>query len=982
MKLVLYSIVPFFILLTGCPCGPFRLSEPILREMKKGLPVSYEYNLGQADPAYQFVARTPGMTLYLKPAEAVLDVRDWLGNNGSVLRAELVGANAGAAADLGGPPETLANYFIGNDASKWLTGVPVYSRVRFAGVYPGIDVEYHGQDGILEHDFIVAPNGDPARIRMAFKGADSIRLDSEGNLEISIGRKKVSWRKPVMYQNSAAGRRQVEGAYHLDAEGRATFSVGRYDRSVPLVIDPVVQYLTYIGRAGLDAVSRIGTDANGNIYMTGLTMDSAFPYSPGAYQANASGASTGNVIVAKLNATGTAVSYITQFGGAAREYGVGLAVDAAGNVYMSGGTESNDFPTTPGSLMPSITAQPNATTHCFVTKLNASGSALVYSTYLGGRGSDRCDGLAIDSGGNAYLTGRTSSTDFPVTSGAPQSAFRGGITQPPVADGVIEFPPSDVFVAKLNPAGSALVYATYWGGSSNEFGTAIAVDADGNAYVTGMTNSTNFPVTAGALQAGYGGAQGQADFSLGDGFVFKLNPAGTSVLYSTYLGGKQNEAVFSLAVDAQGSVYVAGSTASTDFPVTAKALQPAYKGGGGEPQWVAGDGFVSKIAPDGKSLLYSTFLGGSKDDRPIAVAVDAAGNAWVAGNTLSTDYPTTNDAIQRTLAGQPGDDLFLIGDAFVTQIDANGSAILSSTYLGGKGGDIATGILVAADGSVVVSGLTSSTDLPVTSGVYQRQYFGTSGVGVPVGDGFIARLGQAQSSISVAGIASAASYAGGGVAPGEIVILAGTGLGPATLTTAALNAQGEIARTLAGTRILFDDVPAPLIYVSATQSSAVVPYSVAGKQSVRLVVEQGADRSPVINVPVLAAKPALFSADSSGRGPGAILNQDTSFNSAANPAAKGSVIVLFGTGEGQTDPPGADGRVATSVFPKPALPVAVTIGNTRVTQLNYAGAAPGLVSGVFQINVVIPPETPSGNVPVTVTIGSFTSQSGLTVAVR
>ena len=363
-------------------------------------------------------------------------------------------------------------------------------------------------------------------------------------------------------------------------------------------------------------------------------------------------------------------------------------------------------------------------------------------------------------------------------------------------------------------------------------------------------------------------------------------------------------------------------------------------------------------------------------------AIGSSGTAWVAGNTLSTDFPTTNDGFQRTHAGQPATDLLVIGDAFVTQIDAAGSAILTSTYLGGRGGDMATSLAVLPDGSVIVAGLTSSDNLPVTPGVYQRQFFGTGRTGHPIGDGFIARLGQAQSDISVAGIASAASYAGGSVAPGEIVVLAGIGIGPATLTTAALTPQGEIARSLAGTRILFDDTPAPLIYVSATQSSAVVPYTVAGKQSVRVVVEQGANRSATITVPVAAAKPALFSANSSGRGQGAILNQDTSFNSAANPAAKGGVIVLFGTGEGQTDPPGADGRLASTAFPKPAHPVSVTIGGARVTQLSYAGAAPGLVAGVFQINVVIPPDTVSGDVPITVTVGNFTSQSGLTVAVR
>ncbi|MBM3753930.1 MAG: hypothetical protein FJW38_08120 [Acidobacteria bacterium] len=984
MNLAHSAVVVTALLLTGCGCNdptsPFY--DALLRDMKKGLPVSYEYNLGQADNRFQYVARTPGMTLYLTPAEAVLDVRDFLGHEGSVLRAELFGANPMAVANRGKAPETMANFFIGSDSSKWLTDVPVFSSVRSTAIYPGIDVEYRGENGILEHDFIVAPNADPSAIRMNFKGADGVRLDRDGNLEISIGRKKISWRKPVLYQDVEHGRLQVEGAYRLDASGQAAFSVGTYDKSKTLVIDPVVQYLTYVGRSGLDAVTRVATDSNGNVYMTGFTQDSNFPSTPGAYQVNSAGASTGNVIVAKLNAAGTAATYITQFGGATIDFGVGIAVDSAGNVYLAGGTDSANFPTTSGALKTTFTSQNPAASHCFVTKLNAAGNALAYSTYLGGNSTDRCYAVAADNAGSAYVTGRTSSTNFPVTESAPQSAYRGGAPQTNMAGSPIGVAGSDVFVAKLNPTGSSIVYATYVGGSGNEVATAIAVDGQGAAYVGGVTNSVNFPVTQGAFQTAYGGAQGQTDFNVGDAFVLKLNPAGTSLVYNTLLGGRQNEVLFGIAVDSQGSAYVTGSTASSNFPTTARAAQRNYGGAGGEARIVAGDGFVSKLAPNGQSLVFSTFLGGARDERATALALDTAGNVWVTGHTLSTDFPTTNDAFQRTLAGQPGNDIFIIGDAFVTQIDAAGSAILTSSYLGGRGGDAGTSILVLPDNSVVVAGLTSSTDLPVTSGAYQRQYFGVGYTGVPVGDGFVAKLGQGQSTISVAGIASAASYAGGAVAPGEIVILAGTGIGPSALTTAALNAQGEISRTLADTRIRFDDTPAPLIYASAGQSSAVVPYNVAGKQSVRVVVEQGSNRSAPITVPVVAAKPALFSANSSGRGPGAILNQDTSFNSASNPAAKGSVIVLFGTGEGATDPPGADGRLATSVFPKPSLPVSVTIGDTRVTQLSYAGAAPGLVAGVFQINVVIPPDAPSGDVPVTVTVGSFTSQTGLTVAIR
>jgi len=958
------------------------VSAAIGQNVKKGVPISYEWNLGQADRRYQFIARGAGMTLYLAPAESVVDIYNWQGRSAGVIHAVLDGANSKAAPQMGRAPDTLANYFIGADSSKWITDIPVYSSVRYHDVYKGIDVEYHGGSGSFEHDFIVAPRADPSQIRMSFRGADSVRLDNDGNLEISAGGERLSWRKPVLYQDSEGVRRSVAGSYRILSRGTAGIEVGPYDNSKPLVIDPIVQYLTYIGRANLDAVTRVAADSNGNLYLTGFTQDANFPLSPGAYQQNPNGAVNGNVVVAKLNAAGTAATYISHFGGATIDFGASVAVDEAGNVHLAGYTDSTDFPVTPGALKTAFTSQNPGSSHCFVTKLNAAGNALVYSTFLGGRGAERCYGIAVDGRGNAFVTGRTNSTDFPTSEDAMQRNYRGGVPPAEPVDPQLAFRAGDAFVTKLNPSGSAIVYSTFYGGSQNEAGMAIAVDAQGNAYVAGLTNSTNLPVTPGAAQTVYGGGLGQTDFVIGDAFVLKVNPTGTAAVYSTYVGGRQNEVTLGLAIDGQGSAYITGSTNSQDFPTTTQAYQTTFKGAGGEPRVVAGDIFVTKLNPAGSGFAYSTFLGGSRDDRGTAIAVDSAGNAWITGNTLSSDFPTTFDAFQKAYQGQPSSDLFIMGDAFVSQLDATGRTLKSSSYLAGNGGEAGTSIVVLPGDVVYVAGITSSSNLPVTTGAYQRSYFGTTGIGVPVGDGFVAKLGAQTSPVSVAGIASAASYAGGSVAPGEIIILAGTAIGPAALTTALLTPQGEVSRTLADTRILFDNTPAPLVYVSAAQSSAIVPYDVATKQSVSVVVEQRGNRSPAIMVPVVAAKPALFSANSSGRGQGAILNQDGSVNTNFNPAFRGSVIVLFGTGEGQTNPQGVDGRLASAIFPKPVLPVSVTIGNTRITELAYYGAAPNLVAGVFQINVVLPPNLPDGELPITVTIGSFTSQAGLTVAVH
>lgn len=917
--------------------------------------------------------------MYINPGEAVIDVRHPGGHTGSALRAELAGANPGSTPRLDARPEMLANYFIGADPAKWFTDVPRYKHVRYTDVYPGIDIDYHSRNGLLEHDFIVAPRADPDRIRMAFHGADSIRLDAAGNLEIAIGGQRLRWKKPAIYQETAAGRRKVEGAYRLESEGRAGFSIGNYDRSKPLVIDPVVQYVTYIGRSALEVLTRVATDTAGNVYLTGSTRDPSFPISPGAYNANAGGAATGNVIVAKLNPDGAGVSYITQFGGTDRDYGVGLAVDPSGNVYLAGVTESNDFPTTLGALKTTFTSQSSNRGHCFVTKLNAAGNALVYSTYLGGRGTDRCYAVGLDPAGNAYVTGMTNSTDFPVTDGAPQTTYRGSGAEVTLLRLLPLQPGSDAFVAKLNPAGSAIVYATFLGGSDNDVGTAIAVDSQGNAYIGGVTSSTNFPVSPGAAQSTFGGNQGQAEFQYGDGFVAKLNPAGDRVLYSTYLGGRQTEYLLGLAVDTQGSAYVTGGTTSTNFPTTAGSLQPAYKGLGGETRMPAGDAFLTKLAPNGQSLVYSTFLGGTRDDRAVSIAVDAAGKVWVAGHTLSTDFPTTGDAFQKNLSGQPANDQLFIGDAFLTQIDAAGASILSSTFLGGRGGDTAISVSVLPDNSVVVGGLTASDNLPVTPGAYQRQGFGANVDGSPIGDAFVARFAD-KPQPAVAGFVNAASYTNT-ASPGMIAVVAGSNIGPDTLTTAQLDANGRVASTLAETQVLVNERPAPLVYVSRAQTSFIVPYATAAGANAQVVVVYKGVRSTPFSVPVTAASPGVFSANSSGTGPGAVLNQDNSFNSAQNPAAKGSVIVLFLTGEGQTDPSGTDGQVASTVFPKPALPVRVDFGGFQAEVL-YAGAAPGQVAGLMQINAKIPENSNSGPVPVQVTVGTAQSQRGLTVAIR
>jgi hypothetical protein len=580
-----------------------------------------------------------------------------------------------------------ANYFIGNDPAKWRTDIPTYARVGYQDLYPGIDLVYYGNQRQLEYDFVVRPGADPARIVLGFEGADRLEVDTQGDLVLHTAAGAIRQRKPVIYQEAAGRRMEIAGGYALKDGRRVGFEVAAYDPDRPLVIDPVLVYSTYFGgSSGSELGFGIVADSLGNAYVTGFTNSTDLPTTRGAFRTVSDG--SGDIFVAKLDPTGSALVYSTYLGGSSFDEASDIATDAVGNVYVTGKTFSTNFPTTPGAFQSARGSFVDA----FVTKLNATGSALVYSTYLGGTATDEGHGIAADNLGNAYVTGVTVSADFPTTSRAFQPAF-GGV--------------ADTFVTKLDPSGS-VTYSTYLGGSSNDGGSRIAVDSLGNAYVTGLTSSTDFPTTATAFQTA---ASDQ------DAFVTKLNSTGTALVYSTYIGGIRTAA--DIAVDTIGSAYVTGDTDST-IRTTAEAFQTAPSGGF--------DAFAMKLNSGGSALIYSTYIGGSGSDEGHSIAVDALGNAYVTGDTDSMDFPTTPDGFQ-TLAGGV--------DAFVTKLDPTGSALRYSTYLGGSQGDHGFGIAVDDLGNVYLTGETRSTDFPVTPGAFQ-----TSGDDLR-GDAFVAKIAAA-----------------------------------------------------------------------------------------------------------------------------------------------------------------------------------------------------------------------------------------------
>jgi hypothetical protein len=642
------------------------------------IPLSFEPNAGQANAQVRYLARGVAYTLYLNNGETVLAAKNQL-----PLRTKLVGANPSARIVGEDQQISLTNYFVGNDPGKWHSSIPNYARARYRSLYPGIDLIYYGHHGSLEYDWVVSPGADPKQIRLTFDGAQRVRIDKQGDLVVRLGENEYRHKKPVVYQEAAGKRIEVAGTWFLHGK-EARFRIGSYDRGQTLVIDPVLIYSTYIGGSLSDFANAIAVDKLGNTYITGGTGSTDFrtasPLQPALKGVE-------DVFVTKINANGSGIVYSTFLGGGGPDEGKGIAVDGSGNAYVTGSAGSFDFP-----MAGAIQGTWGGSGDVFVTKLNATGSALVYSTYLGGNAIDDGRGIAVDPAGNAYVVGITFSSNFPTVNpfqaakGAQQDAFVAKINPGGTAwvyatylggnavdegygiaadasgnayvtgyTGSTNFPLQspyrssnaasvDAFVTKLNPAGSALVYSTYLGGSATDYGTAIAVDSSGSAYVTGIVDSTDFPVVN-PMQLHFAGAD--------DAFVTKFNPAGSALVYSTYLGGGSEDQAYGLAIDPAGNAWVTGRTNSSDFPLT-NAIQVTR---------TAFDMFVTELNAAGTARLFSTFVGGSGSESGLGIAADGRGNIHVAGGTPSTDFPIVN-AIQQSNAGGAQDVIvFLLGNS-------------------------------------------------------------------------------------------------------------------------------------------------------------------------------------------------------------------------------------------------------------------------------------------------------------------------------
>lgn len=897
------------------------------------LPLAFEANVGQADPSVKFLARGQGYTLLLTATEAVLAPHWQAGkthqqaegrDKRTVVRMRLVGANSRARVVGLDELPGKSNYFVGSDPSKWRTNVATYGRVRCENVYPGVDLVYYANRRDLEYDIVVRPGADPKAILFAFDGRHGIGVDSRGDIRLETPEGTLRLHRPVAYQERDGQRREILAEYVLMEHRKVSVRLAAYDSRVPLVLDPVLSFSTYLGGSGTDTGNGVAVDGVGNVYVVGATDSTNFPLAS-PWQSTFSGynCTSGlvctDVFLAKFSPTGSLL-YSSYLGGTGQDRGNGIAVDGSGNVYLTGGTGSSDFPTANAFQA----RFGGAILDAFVAKLNASGSALLYSTYLGGTGVDEGSQIALDSSGNAYVTGYTGSSNFPVARSL-QPALGGSL---------------DAFVTKLSASGSAVVYSTFLGGSGTDRAYGIAVDSAGAAYVVGDTTSEDFPASN----------PFQVLTASNNGFIGKIDPTGSRTVFSIYIGGRVGDtSVKAIGLDQNGAAYVTGFTRDSDFPTTAGALKTSLTGD-------YFNVFATKLDSSG-NVLFSTFAGAGIG---FAITVDGSGFVYLTGGAL--DIPILN-AIQAAFGG--GQE-----DAFVMKLNAAGSALVYSTYLGGSGFDRALGVAIDSSRNVYLTGSTISTNFPVAA-PFQPAYGGSE-----PGDAFVVRIAEpvVAPTLPPNSIVNAASFrlatdADGAVTPGAIVAVFGPDLSgdvQAALTV-------PLPTTLSSTGLTFNGIPAPLFFVSPTQINAQVPFDAPLGNLTVQVTRAGLTSAPQ-QVTVAAFSPGIFTINQQGSGAGAVLHANTlQFVSASAPAQRGEFLSIFCTGLGRLNQTVASGTAPPVPTPETLSKPVVNIANIPAS-VTYSGLAPGFV-GLYQVNVQVPLGTPSGTQPVQIIIQGIPSNT-------
>jgi hypothetical protein len=804
----------------------------------------YELLLMQQDAV---LALSPARRLDLSPTRRSAFFRERHASrrksNPSYLRVHLVNSNPGSKiAGMDSAPGRV-DYFLGGDPAKWRTNVPAFARVKYANVYPGIDLVFYGNQRQIEYDFIVAPGADPKAIDLNLEGARNLRVNARGDLLVHMSDGDVEFRKPFAYQESRGERHEVSSSFALSADHRVSFEVASYDSSKPLIIDPVLAYSTYLGGESDDSGQAIAVDAAGNFVVVGSTLSLQFPTTSGAFsQSPLATNANGLVFVTKFDPTGTEALYSSYVGGTGGDFGFAVALDATGKIHVTGETDSTDFPTTPNALKPGPNSG-NTNGTSFVFKIDptlAGPASLLYSSYLGGTQSSTItefgNGIATDSNGMVYIVGLTASqpgallANFPVTATTAFQAAPGA----GLANGTS-------FLTKLDTTQSgaaSLIYSTYLGGnganaSGPGFGDsafAVAEDSTGKTYLTGATTSTDFPTALGAFQQ-----SAPAAIAQGTIFISKFDTTlagAASLLYSSYLGGEAADFGDAIALGPSNVAYLTGSTSSLSFPTTPGAFQTT-----GNAASIAFISLIDTTASGSASLKYSSFLGGSQTSTATGIAADSTGNAYVVGSAQGADFPTTPFAFQ--ISPESG----ASGAGFVTKLSPAGQGaadLIYSTYFGGSGAngnsDEINGVALNSANHAVVAGDTASaTGFPVTPNAFQSTLNGSS-------DAFVAELTfEASLTVSPSSLTFGSSLVGKPSAP-QTVTLTSNSILPIAFSGAVISngapaaANSDfVASTTCGQSIAAN---------SSCTITVVFTPSVNGPETADLVITDGASAIP------------------------------------------------------------------------------------------------------------------------------------------
>jgi hypothetical protein len=680
----------------------------------------FEPNRGQFDQRVRFAARHGGGTFFFTrqgmamvfnrqktSTPSITDrIRDWwrrLGSNTPAqpeqrfeqlaLMVRFSGALPTARVEGVDPLPGTANYFIGDDPAGWLAGVPTFGTVLYHNLYPGTDLRYHASQIQLKYEFLLRPGAEVDRIALVYDGAERLKVNEAGELEIHTAWGTLIEEAPVAWQEGEQGEREpVPVRFALGSGGQVGFQVGEYDRARGLVIDPALhygraaaapslEYSTFVGGSGEESGYMLAFDSTENTVVTGRVDSSNFPTTSGAYDRGHGG--DFDAFVFKLSADGSRLLWSTYVGGSDLDRGTALALDGSGNVYVVGDSRSSNFPTTSGAFDPGH----NGGSDIFVIRLSSDGQSLQQSTFVGGSGNEETWGMALDSAGRPVVAGQSTASNFPTTAGAYDRGHNGGI---------------DAAVFRLSSNLGSLDFSTYIGGSQDDKPKGVVLDDQDRAVITGGTLSSNFPTTSGAFDQGHNGGE--------DLFVLKLAKNGDDLVYSTYLGGSGNERGWSPVLDDEGRPIVTGRTYSSDLPVSSGAFDRGYNGDE--------DALLAKLSADGRDLVFCTYLGGSDREIGHKPAVDGAGNVLLTGRTASSNFPTTSDALDGTHGGGK--------DVFVAKFSPKAERLLYSTYLGGSGDETGRWLKVSekVQTEVVISGSAGSSTFPTTSGAYDTGHNG------------------------------------------------------------------------------------------------------------------------------------------------------------------------------------------------------------------------------------------------------------------